>query len=60
MNEWTEVFTEIGYVDARDFLDGVLVRDDVGQDGFRGATFCPGWKVRLQGGDMDHNMLVKR
>ena len=53
--EWTEIDLDGVKMEAKDCLDGVLVRDLV----CLGMAFCPGWQV-LDRGDMDGPGLRRR
>jgi hypothetical protein len=47
--EWTEIDYMGDDVEARDFLDGILVRDSL----LNSSIFVPGWRIEQQRGDMD-------
>ena len=54
---WHLVVTSAGLCYAADFIDGILVKSDMGNES---VIFCQGWKVKLKTGDMDYNALTRR
>ena len=54
----TRVMTEVGWLDALDFCDGVLVNDT--ENLWGDPVYIPGWRIKHKTGDMCHSVLVRR